>query len=52
MHPLDTCSDVNFTYGGTTKLKSIKPIRAGGGQNGQTDNNNKEIQQNPEILSR
>ncbi|CAL7947292.1 unnamed protein product [Xylocopa violacea] len=27
MHPLDTCSDVNFRYGGTTKLKSIKPIR-------------------------
>ena len=23
MHPLDTCSDVNFRYGGTTKLKSI-----------------------------
>ncbi|OXU18060.1 hypothetical protein TSAR_005564, partial [Trichomalopsis sarcophagae] len=50
MHPLDTCSDVNFKYGGTTKLKSIKPIRAGG-QNGQPDNN-KEIQQNPQILSR
>ncbi|XP_029168192.1 TBC1 domain family member 1 isoform X2 [Nylanderia fulva] len=27
VHPLDTCSDVNFRYGGTTKLKSIKPIR-------------------------
>ncbi|XP_058793503.1 TBC1 domain family member 1 isoform X2 [Phymastichus coffea] len=51
MHPLDTCSDVNFKYGGTTKLKSIKSIRAGG-QNGQNDNNNKEIQQNSQILSR
>ncbi|CAL1684382.1 unnamed protein product [Lasius platythorax] len=27
IHPLDTCSDVNFRYGGTTKLKCIKPIR-------------------------
>ncbi|XP_050465807.1 TBC1 domain family member 4 isoform X2 [Cataglyphis hispanica] len=27
VHPLDTCSDVNFRYGGTTKLKCIKPIR-------------------------
>ncbi|CAG5082111.1 Similar to TBC1D1: TBC1 domain family member 1 (Homo sapiens) [Cotesia congregata] len=27
VHPLDTCSDVNFKYGGTTKLKSIKPVR-------------------------
>lgn len=27
VHPLDTCSDVNFRYGGTTKLKSIKPVR-------------------------
>lgn len=52
MHPLDTCSDVNFKYGGTTKLKCIKPIRTGGAQNGQNDNNNKEIQQNPQILSR
>ncbi|XP_014210868.1 TBC1 domain family member 4 isoform X2 [Copidosoma floridanum] len=52
MHPLDTCSDVNFKYGGTTKLKSIKPIRAGVGQTGAHDNNNKEIQQNPQILSR
>ncbi|XP_066597753.1 TBC1 domain family member 4 isoform X2 [Prorops nasuta] len=25
VHPLDSCSDVNFRYGGTTKLKSIKP---------------------------
>ncbi|XP_057334117.1 TBC1 domain family member 1 isoform X1 [Microplitis mediator] len=27
VHPLDTCSDVNFKYGGTTKLKSIRPVR-------------------------
>ncbi|XP_011499626.1 PREDICTED: TBC1 domain family member 1 [Ceratosolen solmsi marchali] len=52
IHPLDTCSDVNFKYGGTTKLKSIKPIRAGSGQIDQSDNINKEIQQNPQILSR
>ncbi|XP_033212651.1 TBC1 domain family member 1 isoform X2 [Belonocnema kinseyi] len=52
IHPLDTCSDVNFKYGGTTKLKSIKPVRLPG-QNIQNDNLNKEIQnKNPEILSR
>jgi TBC1 domain-containing protein 4 len=28
IHPLDTCSDVHFTYGGTTKLKTIRPLRA------------------------
>lgn len=53
MHPLDTCSDVNFKYGGTTKLKSIKSIRSGTGQNGPIDNNNKELpQQNTQILGR
>lgn len=52
IHPLDTCSDVNFKYGGTTKLKSIKPVRLPG-QNIQNETLNKEIQnQNPEILSR
>lgn len=52
IHPLDTCSDVNFKYGGTTKLKSIKPVRLPG-QSIQNDNLNKEIQnKNPEILSR
>lgn len=28
VHPLDSCSDVSFNYGGTTKLKSIKSVRA------------------------
>ncbi|XP_015586548.1 TBC1 domain family member 4 isoform X2 [Cephus cinctus] len=52
IHPLDTCSDVNFKYGGTTKLKSIKPVRVPG-PNGQGDNLNKEIEgQNPEIFTR
>ncbi|XP_012265236.2 TBC1 domain family member 1 isoform X2 [Athalia rosae] len=52
IHPLDTCSDVNFKYGGTTKLKSIKPVRLPG-QNGQGDNMPKEIPgQNSEILTR
>jgi len=27
-HPLDSCSDVSFSYGGTTKLKTIRPLRA------------------------
>ncbi|XP_014231210.1 TBC1 domain family member 1 isoform X1 [Trichogramma pretiosum] len=66
MHPLDTCSDVNFTYGGTTKLKCLKPVRATSGgsagaghqqQNGTAtspDNNNREMQQQQQtqILSR
>ena len=52
IHPLDTCSDVNFKYGGTTKLKCIKPVRLPG-QSIQNDNLNKDIQnKNPEILSR
>ncbi|XP_046476943.1 TBC1 domain family member 1 isoform X1 [Neodiprion pinetum] len=52
IHPLDTCSDVNFNYGGTTKLKCIKPGRSPG-QNGQGDNLGKEIPgQNAEILTR
>ncbi|OAD60133.1 TBC1 domain family member 1 [Eufriesea mexicana] len=41
MHPLDTCSDVNFRYGGTTKLKSIKPIRLSS-PSGQEENVNSE----------
>jgi len=28
IHPLDTCSDVNFRFSGTTKLKSIKPVKS------------------------
>ncbi|XP_063219531.1 TBC1 domain family member 1 isoform X2 [Bacillus rossius redtenbacheri] len=28
IHPLDSCSGVSFTFGGTTKLKTIKPVRA------------------------
>ena len=28
IHPLDSCSDVHFTYGGTTKLKTIRPLKA------------------------
>lgn len=53
IHPLDTCSDVNFKYGGTTKLKCIKPVVRIPGQNGQGDNLGKEIAgQNSEILTR
>lgn len=33
LHPLDTCSDVSFSYGGTTKLKTIRPLRAQLGRN-------------------
>ncbi|XP_047360981.1 TBC1 domain family member 1 isoform X1 [Vespa velutina] len=52
MHPLDTCSDVNFRYGGTTKLKSIKPVRLSS-PIGQGDNVNKNTQnQNTEALNR
>ena len=52
MHPLDTCSDVNFKYGGTTKLKSIKSVRLPS-QSIPNDILNKDIQnKNPEILSR
>ncbi|XP_043254018.1 TBC1 domain family member 1 isoform X1 [Colletes gigas] len=52
MHPLDTCSDVNFRYGGTTKLKSIKPARLPS-PNGQEDVANKNAQsQNVETLNR
>ncbi|KOX68600.1 TBC1 domain family member 4 [Melipona quadrifasciata] len=46
IHPLDSCSDVNFRYGGTTKLKSIKSTRfpspsgqdEGVSKNGQSQN--------------
>ncbi|XP_076232000.1 PTB_TBC1D1_like and TBC domain-containing protein plx isoform X2 [Calliopsis andreniformis] len=52
MHPLDTCSDVNFRYGGTTKLKSIKPIRFPS-PSGQEEGVNKNAQsQNVETLNR
>nr|XP_050860467.1 TBC1 domain family member 1 isoform X1 [Vespula vulgaris] len=52
VHPLDTCSDVNFRYGGTTKLKSIKPVRLSS-PSGQGDNVNKNTQnQNTEALNR
>ncbi|XP_053988184.1 TBC1 domain family member 1 isoform X1 [Hylaeus volcanicus] len=52
VHPLDTCSDVNFKYGGTTKLKSIKPARLPS-PSGQEDAVNKNAQsQNVETLNR
>ncbi|XP_031840670.1 PTB_TBC1D1_like and TBC domain-containing protein plx isoform X2 [Nomia melanderi] len=52
MHPLDTCSDVNFKYGGTTKLKSIKSTRLPS-PSGQEDSVNKNAQnQNVETLNR
>ncbi|XP_012270654.1 TBC1 domain family member 4 isoform X2 [Orussus abietinus] len=52
VHPLDNCSEVNFKYGGTTKLKCIKPMRFQA-QNGQGDTLNQDIQsQNSEILTR
>ncbi|XP_017880644.1 TBC1 domain family member 1 isoform X2 [Ceratina calcarata] len=53
VHPLDTCSDVNFRYGGTTKLKSIKPGRLPS-PSGQEDNSvSKNPQsQNMETLNR
>jgi TBC1 domain-containing protein 4 len=38
IHPLDTCSDVHFTYGGTTKLKTIRPLRAQLSRNSSADN--------------
>lgn len=37
IHPLDTCSDVHFTYGGTTKLKTIRPLRAQLSRNSSAD---------------
>lgn len=33
LHPLDSCSDVSFSYGGTTKLKTIRPLKAQLGRN-------------------
>lgn len=51
IHPLDSCSDVNFKYGGTTKLKCIKPVRLLSNPGSQNDN--KDIQQqNSEIITR
>ncbi|KAK0181177.1 hypothetical protein PV327_003483 [Microctonus hyperodae] len=62
IHPLDSCSDVNFKYGGTTKLKCIKPIRLTPINQSSTASERvpvdsgiqKEIQssQNPEIATR
>jgi len=46
IHPLDTCSDVNFRFSGTTKLKSIKPVKSS--QNCQEDNSSK---QKPDQIS-
>lgn len=46
IHPLDTCSDVNFRFSGTTKLKSIKPVKSS--QSCQEDSSNK---QKPEQIS-
>ncbi|CAK9812241.1 TBC1 domain family member 1 [Anthophora quadrimaculata] len=52
MHPLDTCSDVNFRYGGTTKLKSIKSTRLPS-PSGQEEGVSKNAQtQNMETLNR
>ncbi|XP_078044833.1 PTB_TBC1D1_like and TBC domain-containing protein plx [Augochlora pura] len=52
VHPLDTCSDVNFKYGGTTKLKSIKSTRLPS-PSGQEEGINKNAQsQNVETLNR
>lgn len=52
MHPLDTCSDVNFRYGGTTKLKSIKSTRLSS-PSGQDEGISKNAQnQNIETLNR
>lgn len=39
IHPLDTCSDVNFRFSGTTKLKSIKPVKS---SQSQEDSSNKQ----------
>lgn len=51
VHPLDTCSDVNFRFGGTTKLKSIKPVRSSNPN--QDDNSNKQkTDQNSNPLNR
>ncbi|XP_066991289.2 TBC1 domain family member 1 isoform X2 [Anabrus simplex] len=38
IHPLDTCLGVNFSYGGTTKLKTIRPLRAHLTRNSSNDN--------------
>ncbi|XP_011687771.1 PREDICTED: TBC1 domain family member 4 isoform X1 [Wasmannia auropunctata] len=46
IHPLDTCSDVNFRFSGTTKLKSIKPVKSS--QSCQEDGSNK---QKPDQIS-
>lgn len=51
VHPLDTCSDVNFRFSGTTKLKSIKPVKSS--QSCQEDSSNKQKpEQNSDPLNR
>ncbi|XP_026825677.1 TBC1 domain family member 1 isoform X2 [Ooceraea biroi] len=53
VHPLDTCSDVNFRYGGTTKLKSIKPVRLSSSSCQEESGNNKQkSDQNSDSLNR
>jgi len=53
IHPLDTCSDVNFRYGGTTKLKSIKPVRLSSPSCQEDSSNNKQkSEQNSDLLNR
>lgn len=53
IHPLDTCSDVNFRYGGTTKLKSIKPVRLFNPNCQEDSSNNKQkADQNSDPLNR
>lgn len=52
VHPLDTCSDVNFRYGGTTKLKSIKPVRLSNPNNQEDNSNKQKTDQNSNPLNR
>lgn len=52
IHPLDTCSDVNFRYGGTTKLKSLKPVRLFNPSCQENDSNKQNPDQNSESLNR
>ncbi|XP_071628429.1 TBC1 domain family member 1 isoform X1 [Temnothorax longispinosus] len=50
IHPLDTCSDVNFRFSGTTKLKSIKPVKSS--QSCQEDSSKQKPEQNSDSLNR
>lgn len=38
VHPLDSCLGVNFSYSGTTKLKTIRPLRSNLARNTSCDN--------------